>query len=104
MAANEYLTRVATELGSIVGEAAAQNFAVAVKTNIAPELTIYRPSSGPSLLEFLGIEYAIVVRDKQGRVVATYGEPPATDPVIAAAFAAVLVIGALAVVRVIRRG
>lgn len=99
----DWLESVASELGSVATEAASQ-FRVSAATSVTPgELTVYAPSSGPSLLEWLGIDYALIVRAPDGRVVATYGDPPAFNPVAAATLAAVVLGAVLLVAKVAKR-
>lgn len=75
---------------------------VSVKTNYTPEIPVAgvalerggssSSSAGRSLLgELLGVKAAVIVRNAQGAVVTTIGEPPATS-----AWRAALALGLLA--------
>jgi hypothetical protein len=92
-------------LGDLLGFAAEATgrLAVSVKTNLGPEFgvgtvdlgggssssTDSRSSAGVTGL--LGVKAAVILRDDRGRIVANFGDPPATD------YARVLLLGALAV-------
>lgn len=96
------MARLADTLQALAGEYLASGAVTAeVKTNLGPAVTVYSGAGGFSLTDALGIQAAIVIR-KDGEPIATYGEPPATNVVLAVAYAAALVIVAAAVVKLIR--
>lgn len=77
---------------------------VAVKTNYGPELEIGRATlaregerqggtGGAGLGALVGLKAAVIVRDGQGATLATYGDPPPTEPL--RAIAAALLAGGL---------
>jgi len=77
---------------------------VEVKTNLGPAFTVYSGSSGePGLADALGFKAAVVIRGRDGQPLASYGEPPATEPLLVIAYALAFAIVAAAVVAVIRR-
>lgn len=59
-----------------------QGLRVSLKSNLSErEIPVYTgQGSGAGLLSKLGIEYALIVRDPQGRIVTTYNTPPPVDP------------------------
>lgn len=74
-----------------------------VKTNLGPELAVGEATLGPSssnsgsgapggFAGLLGLKAAVILRDANGRAVASFGDPPATD------VARVAILGALALV------
>lgn len=71
---------------------------VSVKTNYGPELALFRAAlarssegqgegSGGGLGSLVGLKAAVIVRDGHGATLATYGDPPATEPLRALAAA-----------------
>lgn len=74
------------ELGDIAGAALqGGGLRVAVKTNLGPEFQV---GEGSGFAKALGIQAAVIVRDRQGSVLFTHGTPPPTNPALVAAFAA----------------
>lgn len=76
----------------VAGEYVSQGVRISVKTNFGPEISLGRASFGDgatsdpggggfSLGALIGVKAAVIVRDADGREIATYGEPPPTDPV-----------------------
>lgn len=64
------------------------NVKLSVKTNYGPEVPLYSGSDGSEaggVASMLGIKAQIIVRDKEGKVITTYGEPAPTEPTKAAA-------------------
>lgn len=98
------LDRIADTLRSAAGDYLASGAVrLEVKTNLGPPITLYDGGDSQSLAGALGVKAALVVRRSDGSVIASYGEPPATDPVLIATWAVALAaIGALLVL-VIRR-
>ncbi len=87
-------------LGAL-GEFAAGAIVVGVKTNLGPELEL---GQGSGLARALGIQAAVIVRDRQGRVLFTHGEPPATNLLLAATLvAAAALLGFFLVRGVVKR-
>lgn len=75
-----------------------------IKTNLGPPVTIYNATpSGFSIADALGIQAALVVRDANGNVLASYGDPPATDPVLVSALALAFLATAVLLYKLIRR-
>ncbi len=79
--------------GDAFGSGAVQ---VAVKTNLGPELPI---GQGSGLADALGIKAAVIVRDRQGRVVYTHGTPPETNPVLVGVLGAAVALAGFLLVR-----
>ena len=75
-----------------------------VKTNLGPAFTIYSGAGDgrPGLLELLGVKASLTIY-RDGTPVAGYGEPPATEPLVAAALVAVLAIAGALLVLAVRR-
>lgn len=74
---------------------------VSVKTNLGPEIPIAAPGDGQGgspIADLVGLQAAVIVRNRDGEVITAYGDPPATDPVRAAAVA--LIVGGLVFVLV----
>jgi hypothetical protein len=83
---------------------------IGIKTNLGPEIPVASASfnagdggeggeggGGGGVAHLLGLRAAVVVRDAEGGVISTYGEPPKTDPV-RAVVAAVLAAGLVFVI------
>lgn len=76
---------------------------VAVKTNYGPELPLFKAAiargqggpgdGGGGLGALVGLKAAVIVRDGHGATLATYGDPPPTEPL--RAIAAALLAGGL---------
>lgn len=76
---------------SILGEKAVEyaadgNFRISIKTNLGPEIEIFSgeelapdETPSPSLLDRLGVESSIIVRNADGEIVTTYGDIPQTN-------------------------
>ncbi len=96
MSIGDTLTALA---GEYVGSGA---ITAEVKTNLGPAFTIYSGDAGPSLADALGIKMALVVR-RDGKPIASYGDPPATDPVLVLAYALALALAGALLVVVIRK-
>lgn len=79
------------EVGELAGQALRGGLKVSVKTNLGPELAV--SGQGRGLAEALGIKAAVIVRDRDGRQLVTYGTPPATEPLRVALLA--IIAGAL---------
>jgi hypothetical protein len=84
-AAGGYFGQLGADLLGIAREAVSSGgVRVYVKTNLGPEVRV-SGSDGRGLADALGIRAAVVVRDRDGRKIAGYGEYPATDPLRAGA-------------------
>ncbi len=56
---------------------------VHLKTNLGPAIPIYTgTSSEPSILDTLGLRAGLIVTDRNGKPVTTYGDPAPTDPLL----------------------
>jgi hypothetical protein len=73
-----------------------------LKTNLGPAVTIYAGGEDTGLLDALGIKAAVVVR-RDGKVIASTGDPPATEPLVAVALAVALAIAAALLVMAVRK-
>lgn len=60
-----------------------------LKTNFGPEVPLYTGSdgseSGGGLADLVGLKAQIIIKDKNGKTITTYGEPAPTEPLKAAA-------------------
>jgi len=75
-------------LGDVAGDLlSAQAIRVTVKTNLGPEFQV---GEGGGATRALGLKAAVIVRDRQGRVLFTHGDPPPTNYALAALFVAAL--------------
>lgn len=99
-------------LGTLAGIGAAVNgdVQVTLESNLLPRVTVYdgtKPatgtSSGASIARALGIRGGVVVRDRNGRKLASAGEPVSFEPLRAALYVAVLLALGGVLVRLIRR-
>lgn len=79
---NEYLESLGSQLGALAGDIVRSGgVRVYVKTNLGPEVAVTGTGNAQrGLLDLLGLKAAVVVRDRDGRRIAGYGDPPATDP------------------------
>lgn len=84
----DYLAELqAAAMGKVTGG----DYKAYIKTNLGPAIPVYTGASdGPSLLDTLGITGGLVVTDKAGRVVTSFGKPSPTDPLKALFFWAAL--------------
>ena len=73
---------------------------VSVKTNLGPEIPVFTGQGQGGLAELIGFEAGVIVRDREGNLVTTYGNPPATDYVKAAILAG----ASLAIIVILIRG
>lgn len=101
-ASDSYLQQLLGDVVELAGEYTRGRLRVSVKTNYGPELPVFGASlsrgqgggvsgaDGFSLSRLLGFRAAVIVRDASGRTLATYGEPPATEPLRVALLVAVL--------------
>jgi len=103
----------ADELVGIAGDyVRSGGIQVAVKTNLGPEFTVATSSmrsgggsgqgggsGGGGLLSLLGVRASVVVRDKSGNRIATYGEYPQTSYIRAAVAAGLVAVVAGVFVR-----
>ena len=92
-------------LGLARGYVRGGGIVVAVKTNYGPELPLFRAAlgragagqgeagEGGGLGALVGLKAAVIVRDGHGATLATYGDPPPTEPL--RAIAAALLAGGL---------
>ncbi len=95
-----------------------QGITVSVKTNYGPPIQVYQGaadgssggSSGGSggggggvVSKLIGLKAAIIVQDASGNVLATYGTPPATDPVRVAVLLALVAGLGYIIIRGLRR-
>lgn len=85
------------ELTGLVGDyVQSGNVQLYVKTNYGPEIPVYtggssEPSEGGAISDLVGFKAQIIVKNKKGEVLKTYGEPAPTEPLRVAALIAVLV-------------
>lgn len=64
---------------------------VSVKTNLGPEIPVFNGTGqGGGIARALGLEAGVIVRDRNGRVIATHGDPPPTEPLKVAALLALV--------------
>lgn len=95
MALSESLQKLAGEYlssGAITAE---------VKTNLGPAVTVYSGGGGFSLADALGIKAAIVIR-KDGEPIASYGVPPATEPVLVVLLAVTAIAAGVVLFKLVR--
>lgn len=78
------------QLGDVLGSSvtrAAGNVSVRIKTNLGPPLTVSNLTApGPSILDALGVKYAVTVLDAKGNTIVASGSEPPTNPIIVAAY------------------
>lgn len=78
------------QLGDVLSASASRaagNVSVRIKTNLGPPLTVSNLTApGPSILDALGVKYAVTVLDAQGNTIVASGSEPSTNPVIVAAY------------------
>lgn len=78
---------------------------VVAKTSVTPAITLYDArSTGPSLLDTLGIKAHVSVTDASGAVLAEYGDPAPTELLLVAIYGAAAVMVALAISALVGRG
>lgn len=76
-------------LGQLAGELLESGgVQVWVKTNLGPPLRV-AGGAGGGLADALGLKAAVLVTDRQGRKLASYGTPPPTEPMRVALLIAV---------------
>jgi hypothetical protein len=76
-------------IGRVTGSAIqSSGVRVSVKTNLGPEFTVWDgpAKAGAGLAQSIGIRGAVIVRDAQGNVLFTHGEPPETNLLLSAIF------------------
>jgi hypothetical protein len=86
---------------------------VSVKTNLGPELEVATVDLGSSgggggqstggLSSLFGVKAAVILRNDAGATLATFGEPPATEPLRLALLAGVALLVLVLAVRGLRR-
>lgn len=87
----DFLDDVREQLtGAVTDYVQGGNVKLSVKTNYGPEIPLYTGSDGGQaegggFADLVGIKAQIIVRDKDGKVITTYGEPAPTEPLKAAA-------------------
>jgi len=87
-------------ISSLVGRVAAgQGLRLVAGSNITPEITLYDASAEGSLLDTLGIVSYARVEDKNGNVIASYGEPQPLNLLLAVAYWGLLGVGLFAIAR-----
>jgi hypothetical protein len=75
--------------GGIAYNAQTGGLRVGVKTNLGPEFTVWDGQSKTGgIAQLLGIKGAIIVRDASGKTLMVQGEPPETNYILTAAYAA----------------
>lgn len=73
---------------------------VTVKTNLGPAFTIYDGrAQGPGFASMVGLKASFTVHGPDGQPIATYGEPPPTEPLRVACVLALIALGAFVVLR-----
>lgn len=77
---------------------------VFVKTNYGPELPVYTGAGTsqpgePGIGDLLGIKAQVIIRNKAGKVIQTYGEPAPTEPLKVAVLLAVVALLGVVIVR-----
>lgn len=113
--AGEALQRFADEVLGIADDyVRSGGVRINVKTNLGPEFTVATSSitsgggatgsggggsSSDGLLGLLGVRAAVIVRDRSGHRLATYGEVPATQPWRVAALVGVVALVTVLIVR-----
>jgi len=92
--------RLLEEAFGLAGALAGEHYRVSVKTNLGPEIDLGRidlgggRTGGGAVSGPAGLRAAVLVRDQSGRAIATFGDPPATEParvLLAAGVAALLI-------------
>lgn len=98
------LSDLVGELGSAAHDYATRGWRAEVKTNLGPPITVYNAAGGRSLLDLLGVKATLVIRENSsGRVLAAYGDPPPTNPVLVGVLAVSVALGIAAAVVAVRR-
>jgi hypothetical protein len=75
---------------------------VFVKTNYGPELPVYTgtdKTGQPGIADLLGLKAQVIVKNKSGKIIQTYGEPAPTEPLKVAAVLAVVALLGVVIVR-----
>lgn len=85
---------VANDASNVIGSALS-GVQLQVKTNLGPPFLVgglasSDGSSSPGLLSALGFKYNITVLGSDGKAITMIGDPPPTDPVVIAVYAAVM--------------
>lgn len=73
-------------VGETAYEAQTGGLQVSVKTNLGPEFKVWDGRSGRGtggLAQALGIKGAIILRGRDGKILAIHGEPPKTNLLLA---------------------
>ena len=97
-----YVGSVAEELIGIAGDyVRGGGVRVSVKTNFGPELPVYDSggAAGGGIAGVLGFKAGVIVRSKDGAVLATYGDPPPTEPLKVVALLALLALLGFVLIR-----
>ena len=79
--------------------AAGQGLKLVAGSNITPEITLYDASAQGSLLDTLGIATYARVEDKNGTILANYGEPQPLNVLLAVAYWGLVGVGLFAIAR-----
>ena len=75
--------------GNLAYEAQTGGLRVSVKTNVAPEFSVWDgQSKNGGLAQLLGIKGAVIVRDASGKILMIHGEPPPTNWILTGVYAA----------------
>jgi hypothetical protein len=103
---------VSTDLNGVV-DSALSGLQLQVKTNLGPAFLVGGLASkqtasdgsqstqgSPGLFHLLGLQYSVQLLDANGKEVTHYGDPPATNPILATVYA----VAALGSVYLIYRG
>lgn len=90
-------TDLIASLASRVAES--QGLRLVAGSNITPEVTLYDSSAQGSLLNALGIVPYARLEDRNGNVIASYGEPQPINLLLAVAYWGLIAAGIVAVVR-----
>jgi hypothetical protein len=100
---SEYLAALGADLGELARDAfRSGGVRVFVKTNLGPEFPV--SGGGGGLADALGLQAGVVLRDRQGNRIASYGGYPPTDPFrVALLVAAAGALGFLLLRGVLRR-
>lgn len=82
------------QLGDVLSHSAARaagNVSVRIKTNLGPAITFNNLTApGPSVLDSLGLKYAVTILDAQGRSLVSSGDEPTTSPLLVTAYGSIL--------------
>ena len=95
-----YFQTIAEEVIDLAGDyVRGGGLRVSVKTNLGPELPVYNGGSSGGLIDLLGIKAGVIVRGKDGGVIASYGDPPPTEPIKVVLLALVVGLIGIALIR-----